>query len=321
MIFKKERLPNGRRHIYLFGIKICSYKKRLSQFDKIYAQRFCGLPESKIRYCLEQQFKNALGYPLNLDNPNTFNEKLQWLKLYYRNPLMTRCADKVAVRDYVAEKIGTKYLIPCLGIWDNPDDIDFEKLPDKFVLKVNWGSGQNIIVKDKSKLDVISIRRQLSQWMQPDNNLYFRFFEWGYKNIKPKIIAEKYIEQMDGKLLDYKFFCFNGVPKYCQIDIDRYVNHTRCFYNMEYDKQEFTVGYPIYQGNIEKPDRFAEMSEIARILSENFPHVRVDLFAINNNIYFGEMTFFHGAGYERFQPFEWDKSFGDLLILPDQKIK
>ena len=318
-IYNKEYCDHGRRHIYLFGIKVFSYRGRLSKFDKIYARRFNGLSPKEIRYCLEKQFQEKAGYTLNLDNPKTFNEKLQWLKLYYHNPLMTKCADKVAVREYIDEKIGSEYLIPCLGVWDNPDDIDFDKLPSRFVLKVNWGSGQNIIVQDKSKLDIMATRQLLSQWMHREHNHYFAFFEWPYKNIKPKIIAEQYIEQKDGKLLDYKFFCFDGVPKYCQVDVDRYTNHTRCFYDMEYNKQEFTTLYPYYRGDIVKPKNFEEMKKIVATLSQGFPHVRVDLFAIDDKIYVGEMTFFHGAGHENFEPIEWDRKLGDLLILPKEK--
>lgn len=321
-IFSKKHFPNGRRHIYFMGVKIFSYQKHLTGFDAVYAKRFEGLTDKEIKYCLQELFQRFAGYKLNLDNPQTFNEKLQWLKLYHHrhpNPLMTKCADKVGVRDYIAEKIGAEYLVPCLGVWDNPDDIDFDKLPDRFVLKVNWGSGQNIIVKDKSKLDIADAREKLRQWMKPESNHYFAFFEWCYKDIKPKIIAEEYIEQMDGNLLDYKFFCFSGKPMYCQIDVDRFTNHTRCFYNMEYIKQPFTILYPLYKGEVSKPGCFPAMKKIAGILSEAFPHVRVDLFVIGKQIYVGEMTFFHEAGHGQFIPDEYNKKLGDLLVLPKEK--
>ena len=155
--------------------------------------------------------------------------------------------------------------------------------------------------------------------MKPESNHYFTFFEWCYKDIQPKIIAEKYIEQMDGKLLDYKFFCFNGKSIYCQIDVDRFTNHTRCFYDMKYKKQEFTTCYPYYKGEVVCPQKFAEMKKIVQTLSGKFPHVRVDLFVIDNQIYVGEMTFFHGAGMEKFDPPKWDKKLGDLLTLSSKK--
>ncbi len=315
-ILKKQKLPNNHIGVYLFGLKIFDYKQFVSKFDKIYARRFKGLTDAELKYCLKYQFKKYTGRRLHIENPETFNEKLQWLKLYYRNPLMTQCADKVAVRDYIAKKIGAQYLIPCIGVYNSPDDIDFENMPDKFVLKINWGSGQNIIIKDKSKMDVKDIKQKLTDWMCPESNHYFNFFEWGYKDIPPKIIAEKYIEQMDGNLLDYKFFCFNGVPKYCEIDIDRFTDHKRCFYDMEFNKQPFTTLYPLYKGNIVKPAGFSTMKKIAKILSSGFPHVRVDLFMVDDKIYFGEMTFCHGAGHEKFEPEEWNKKLGDLLVLP-----
>ena len=321
-IFSKQRYDDGRRDIYFLGIKVFSYKKRISKYESIYARRFYGLNEKEMRYCLEQQFIRNAGYKLNLDNPKTFNEKLQWLKLYYHrhpNPLITKCADKVGVRDYVKEKIGGEYLIPCLGVWDNPDDIDFDKLPNRFVLKVNWGSGQNIIVKDKSKLDIADAREKLRDWMKPESNHYYNHFEWGYKDIKPKIIAEKYIEQMDGKLLDYKFFCFDGVPTYCQIDANRFIEHTRCFYNMQLEKQKFKLIYPSYEGKISLPKNFKKMKDIAQILSKGFPFGRVDFFLIGDCIYIGEITFFPEAGFGRFDPPEWDKKLGDLLVLPKEK--
>ena len=163
------------------NLYICNHKvfaiKHKSEYRKIYEKRFKGLTETEQRYILEQQFIRNTGYPLNLDNPQTFNEKIQWLKLYDHNPLMTICADKVAVRDYIKEKIGEEYLVPALGIYDKPEDIDFDKLPNRFVLKVNWGSGQNIIVKDKSALDIEAAKKQLAEWMKPENNHYYDFLK------------------------------------------------------------------------------------------------------------------------------------------------
>lgn len=319
-IFRKERYPNGRRHIYFCGIKIFSYskKRKLSKYDEIYARRFDGLSPEEIRYCLEQQFMRSVGYPLNLDNPKTFNEKLQWLKFYYRNPLMTKCADKVAVREYIKQKIGEKYLIPCIGVWDNPDDIDFDKLPDKFVLKVNWGSGQNIIVKDKSKLNIRETRRQLAKWMRPESNHYFMSFEWCYKDIKPKIIAEKYIEQMDGNLLDYKIFCNNGEPNFLFVAIDRGKDLRFNFYDLDFQKLPFKQHYENSNNIIKKPKQFDEMLNIARILAEKFVHCRVDFYIVGDALYFGEITFYHFNGMEKFEPQEWDRKLGDLLILPKE---
>ena len=157
---------------------------------------------------LKQHFKRRVGYDLNIENPRTFNEKIAWSKLYYQNPLITKCCDKFAVKDYVDETIGKGHVVPTIKYWDNPDDIDFDLLPDKFVLKVNWSSGYNIIVPDKSKLDYDETRRKLKQWMKPDRNAYYQFFNWGFKHMKPVVYAEEYIEQVDGQVYDYKFFVF-----------------------------------------------------------------------------------------------------------------
>lgn len=320
-IFTKERLPNGRRHIYLFGIKIASYKKRKSKFNRIYARRFDGLTDSKIRYCLSHLFKQYTGYRLNLRNPKTFNEKLQWLKLYYHrhpNPLITKCADKVGVREYVKEKIGEEYLIPCLGVWDNPDDIDFDKLPDQFVLKVNWGSGQNIIVRDKSKLDINETKRQLADWMRPESNHYYDFFEWCYKDIKPQIIAEKYMD-LGEDLLDYKIRCYNGVPRNLFVCSERKTGLKVTFFDLNWKRLPFIRKYPASSQEIECPKHFQEMLKISKALAAPFPFVRADFFCLKDKLYVGELTFFPGAGHEDFKPIEWDKKLGNLLTLPRDK--
>ena len=316
-IFTKERLPNGRRHIYLFGIKIATYKKHISKFDRIYARRFNGLNDDEIAYCLKHLFKKYTGHRLNLKTPKTFNAKLQWLKLHCHNPLMTTCADKVAVRDYIAKNIGSKYLIPCLGVWDNPDDIDFDKLPNRFVLKVNWGSGQNIIVKDKSKLNIAETRQKLSEWMRPENNHYFAFFEWCYKDIKPKILAEKYLD-FDDDLLDYKIMCYNGEPKNLFVCSERNTNLKVTFFDLNWQRLPFERKYPASSKELKCPQNFNKMLEISKSLAKPFLFVRVDFFCVNDKLYIGELTFFPGAGHETFTPSIWDKKLGDLLKLSNE---
>lgn len=315
-IFSKCRFPNGRRHIYFCGIKIFLYKKWVSKFDKIYACRFDGLSDSEIKFCLKHIFKKRAGYKLNLRNPKTFNEKLQWLKLYEHNPLMTICADKVAVREYIKEKIGEEYLIPCLGIYDNPDDIDFDKLPKKFVLKVNWGSGQNIIVKDKTKLDVDNTKKQLSEWIKFENNHYFNFFEWPYKNIKPQIIAEKYMD-FGPDIMDYKIMCYNGTPKNLFVCSERNTELKVTVFDLNWKRLPFIRKYhPASTKILTKPKLLNKMVEFSKIITAPFTFVRVDFFYYNNKLYIGELTFFPGAGYEPFKPRKWDKKLGDLLKLP-----
>lgn len=314
-IFYKEKKPGGERNFYFCGIKIFSY---VNKYRQVWAKRFAGLTDEEARYCLGKQFKAKLGYPLNWDNPQTFNEKLQWLKLYYHNPLITKCADKVEVREYIKEKIGEKYLIPCLGVWDNPDDIDFDKLPDRFVLKVNWGSGQNIIVRDKSQLNIEEAREKLRNWMKPESNHYFAYLEWCYKDIKPKIIAEKYLD-FGEDLLDYKIMCYNGIPKNLFVCSERKTSLKVTFFDLNWKRLPFIRKYPASEKKLEKPVFGDKMLEISQILAKAFPFVRVDFFCMKDRLYVGELTFFPGAGYEDFQPSEWDKKLGDLLILPKEK--
>ena len=270
---------------------------------------------------IKKQFKEALGYELNLENPKSFNEKIQWLKLYYHNPLMTKCADKYLAREYIKEKIGEEYLIPLICVWDKVEDIDFNSLPKQFVLKVNWGSGQNIIVKDKSKLNIDETKNKLNGWLKPFSNHYYYSYEWQYKDIEPKIICEKYIEQMDGDLFDYKLTCFNGRVIYIELHINSSMqNHKRCFYSLDWIKQDFTQqAFDTYEQEIPKPIILDELIKSANILSSEFPNVRVDFYILNNRIYFGELTFSDGNGLNLFIPQSYDYKFGELLELPKEK--
>lgn len=326
-LFYSVNLPNGRRHYWLFNVKILSwrFKKKSDpnkKYDAIYAKRFKKLTVKEIKYILKYQFKRCFGYDLDIDNPKTFNEKIQWLKLYYQNPLLTVCADKVAVREYVKNTIGEKYLVPVLGIYDNVKDIDFDKLPDKFALKVNWGSGQNIIVTDKSKLDIKDARNKLKEWMKPKGNHYFNFLEWAYKNIPPKIIAESFIES-EKDLVDYKFCCYNGHFENGFIATNRALGHEKLRFNWvdrNFKQLPFERGYPAAEKLIQKPKQWNEMIKLAETLAKPFPFVRVDLYVNDNEIKFGEMTFYPGNGMEKFTPPEWDSKLGELIDLPNKVI-
>ena len=281
----------------------------------IYWNRFRGLTKKQEKYLLEKQFKWLVGYKLNLDNPKSFNEKIQWLKLNYHAPLLTKCADKYAVREYVKEKIGEEYLIPLLRVWNSPDEIDFDSLPDKFVLKVNWGSGQNIIVKDKSKLNIVETREKLKNWMKPEANHYWMGLEWCYKDIQPKIIAEEYMQQLDGDLYDYKFLAYGGKVQNLFIVSDRFKNMHVDFYDREYKRLRLKRLYENSSSGIPKPDNYEKMVELAEKLAEGLPFVRADFYSVNDKIYFGEMTFYPGGGFEPFEPVEWDYKFGDMIDL------
>ncbi|MEI0510823.1 ATP-grasp fold amidoligase family protein [Brachyspira intermedia] len=271
---------------------------------------------------IKAQFKHHLSYDLNLDNPTTFNEKIQWLKLYYHDPLITKCSDKYLAREYIADKIGDKYLIPLIEVYDNAEDIDFNVLPNQFVLKINWGSGQNIIVKDKSTLNIEETKNKLKYWMEPANNHYYGSFEWAYKNIKPKIICEKYIEQFDGNLYDYKIFCFNGEPKYVKVNIEHIPVYKECFYDINWNKLELETissNSILYEGNVEKPICFDLMIEIAKKLSKDFVFIRVDFYIIENLLKIGELTFYPSNGMSKFKYKKWDYELGELLTLPKEK--
>lgn len=265
---------------------------------------------------LKLLFRCMMGYKLNLKNPKSFSEKLQWLKLYNRNPLYTTLVDKYSVKKWVVEKIGEEHIIPTLGVWNNAEEIDFSKLPNQFVLKTtNGGGGDVIICKDKSVFDKKRAIAHLNKGLK--KNIYQTRREWSYKNVPPRIIAEKYMVEESGELKDYKFFCFDGIVKCLQVDYDRFVEHHRNVYDTEWNLLPFSIQYPSKKNVvIPKPKNFETMLNIAALLSKNIPHVRVDLYNINGSVFFGELTFYHGSGYEKFEPKEWDYKFGDWIKLP-----
>ena len=315
----------GPQHVLEVLGKQWRWLRRLTRLERIlYFERFSkDFSEEDQRYFLDCQFQEKLGRAINWDNPQTFNEKLQWLKLYYHNPLMTQCSDKLAVRDYIAQRIGEEYLVPALGVYSDPDEIDFDALPDRFVLKVNWGSGQNIICKDKSTLDIEEAKSKLKQWMQPQSNIYYLFLEWGYKNIQPKIICEQYIENDSSNhdIYDYKFFCFNGKVAYIMFLAERQFGLKMAFYDTQWEKQDFVYNYPMNEKNVPVPDNLSEMIHAAETLAKEFPVVRVDFFRMNDGkLYAGEMTFYSAAGYCKWNPPEWDLKLGQMIQLPEKWI-
>jgi len=253
----------------------------------------------------------------NLDNPKTFNEKLQWLKLNNIHPEYTKLVDKYLAKQYVEQQIGSGYIIPTFGVWNDFTEIDFSKLPNQFVLKTTHDSGGVAIVKDKSTVDMRKIRRRIERSLR--HNYYYDNREYPYKDVKPRIIAEKYMVDESGtELKDYKIFCFSGVPKIIQVDYDRFVKHKRNLYDTEWNRLPFTLKFPTdWNREFNKPKNLDKMLEIAAKLSVGYPHLRVDLYNINGNIYFGELTFFHGSGHEKFTPDEWNLKLGDWINLND----
>lgn len=270
---------------------------------------------------LKREYRALMGYELDLNNPKTFNEKLQWLKLNNRKPEYTMMVDKYLVRQYIADKLGEEYLIPILGVWDDPDEIDFERLPNKFVLKCNHNSGLGMcICKDKTKLNIDKTKKKLKKGIKQDYYMLHR--EWPYKNVKRKIIAEKYmIEANDEDLKDYKFMCFNGEVKCSFVCSDRFSDDGMkvTFFDTNWNVMPFERHYPKSTETIQKPINYKKMIEFAEKLSKGIPFLRVDFYEIEGKIYFGELTFFPGSGFEEFTPNEADYELGKLIKLTSNK--
>lgn len=280
---------------------------------------------------LRRKFKACMGRELDLTHPQTFNEKLQWLKLYDRKPEYTMMVDKYRVREYIKEKLGEEYLIPLLGVWDDPDEIDFDALPNRFVLKCNHNSGLGMcICKDKSKLDIPKVKAELRKGLAQDYYLTGR--EWPYQDVPRKIICEKFMEDENvstaesriayvNGLIDYKFYCFSGEPKFL------YVGFANINKNSKHDLLSFLElnwkQAPFYRKDhdplpfkLKKPDDFDDMIRIASKLSQGIPFLRVDLYYLNQQIYFSELTFYPGSGFGRFYPDKWENKIGTWLNLP-----
>ena len=267
---------------------------------------------------IKTAFKICMGKELNLDNPQTFSEKLQWIKLYDRNPLYTKLVDKYEVKAIVERKIGKEYLIPTLGIWEKFDEIDFEKLPNQFVLKCTHDSGGLIICKDKSKLDINKARKLINKCLR--HSYFWGDREWPYKNVPPRIIAETYMEDSKtAELRDYKFFCFDGQVKALFIATNRSkgAHETKFdFFDENFNHLPFTNGHPNADVKPEKPSCFEEMKQIAASLSKGIPHVRVDLYEVDGKVYFGEMTFTSYGAIMDFYTDEFLKRCGSMIKLP-----
>lgn len=268
-------------------------------------------------------YRFKMGHKLDLKNPKTFTEKIQWLKLFNRKPQYTKMVDKYAVKQYVADSVGDEYIIPTLGVWDNFDDINFDILPDQFVLKTTHGGGGGgvVICKDKATLNKKKTKEIIEHSMKGD--IYKNLREWPYKNVVKRIIAEKYMapekSPKHSDLVDYKFFCFNGKPMYCQVIRDRHSKETIDFYDMEWNHQEFVGLNPVAHNGkcpVDRPVHLEEMINICTKLAKNIPFLRVDLYVIDDKAYFGELTFFPASGIGIFAPEKWNEKLGELISLP-----
>lgn len=263
------------------------------------------------------------GQKLNLDYPRGYNEKLQWMKLYYRKPEMVSLVDKIAVKEIVAERIGKEYVIPTLKTYSSVDEIRLADLPERFVLKTNNGGGNSgvVVCKDVSCFDFPAAKKKLKASL--NTPMYPHTREWPYKMIKPAILAEEYKEDASGKeLKDYKFFCFDGRVKVLFIGTERSTGDVKFdFYDREFNHLDIVQIHPMSGQMIQKPKNFDRMIEIAEKLSDGWPHVRVDLYNIDGQILFGEMTFFHHGGFVPFHPEKWDTILGDYIHLPEKVVE
>ena len=268
--------------------------------------------------CLKYHKRNGL--LLNLRNPKTYTEKLQWLKLYDRKPMYTTLVDKYAVKKYVAEKLGEEYIIPLIGVWDDVDDIDFDVLPNQFVMKCTHDSGGLEICKDKSNFDFDAAKRRIDKILK--QNFYWVSREWPYKNVKPRVIIEKYMQDSEtGELRDYKFFTFNGIPKVMYIATGRGTGETYGdFFDMDFNHLDMAIDHRCAPITPQKPHNFEEMKKAAQKLAEGIPQVRVDFYEIDGKVYFGEMTFFHCGGFDRLKPEDLNELWGEWIDLPPKSI-
>lgn len=291
---------------------------KLSSF--LYRVMYHTSPLFPDKLYLKLQFRHLLGYKLDLEHPKTFQEKLQWLKLYDRNLIYHKMVDKYEAKWYIAEKVGSEYVIPTLGIFSSVDEIDYDKLPNEFVIKTTHDSGTVVVCKDKSKLDKENVRKFISKRLR--RRYFYTEREWPYKNVKPRVIVEKNINVNDEDLKDYKFFCFDGEPKALYITTNRGMKgglKEDFFYA---DGRHMEVNQKGYNNNTQTPSlpiNFEKMKDLARVLAKGIPQLRVDFYEIDGNVYVGELTFSDGGGFSPFVPDEYNKIFGDWIKLPIDK--
>lgn len=296
---------NFKKNVFLIILK--------DKFKEIYFKFF--ITDENL---IKKRFRIRTGREVELENPVKYNDKLQWLKLNWDDPLATKCADKFEVREIVKEKIGLEYLNRLIAVYDSTDEIDIAILPNKFVLKGTHGSGFNIICRDKFKIDWEDKRKEMNRWFK--KNYYWQNRENVYKDIKPRIICEEFISQDDGEeLRDYRFFCFNGEPKFISVDfsITDKKKTRRNLYDLNWNLMNAEITYPKELNiKVNKPEKIKEMIELSRKLSSGFPHARIDFYYINKKIIFGEITFFHQSGMGIVSPEEFEIEMGNWLELP-----
>lgn len=281
------------------------------------AYRIFGIMPSKLY--LKIKYKNKIGKKLDFKNPKTFNAKIQWLKVNDKNDVYTKLVDKYEVKKYVTDKIGKEYVIPTLGVYENFDDIDFSKMPEQFVIKCTHNSGGIVVVKSKKGLDVEKAKKKINECLK--ENYYYRGREYPYKNVKPRIIVEEYMEDKNSdELVDYKVMCFNGKAKMIFTCTERFSDGLKVtFFDLDWNRLPFERHYPASKKKIPKPRNLKKMIELSEKLAKGIPFVRMDWYEINGKLYFGEYTFYPGGGMEEFIPEEWDEKVGEMLNLEQVK--
>ena len=289
------------------------FKNPKETFHKIIQRLSWAFPSSLYLKC---EYYYHMGRKLNLKNPTTFGEKLQWLKLHDHNPIYHTMVDKYVVKEYISNVLGSDYVIPLLGVWDKAADIEWDKLPNQFVIKATHcgGGGAVFICKDKNSFDKEKVSKRL-QVLLDKIDMYGRNGEWAYKGIPHRIIAEKYMEDTNGQLNDYKILCFNGDPQIVIVDADRYIKHKRNFYDRQWNIIPIESDCEPIGESVMKPDNLEDMLEIARKLSKDIPFVRVDLYNVKGAIYFGELTFYPWGGFISFKPDKYNDELGALIQL------
>lgn len=310
-IFRKYKFGN-KRVIYFLGMQFSFWKHK--KWDETF---FKNLPESQYPEILEKLYERSIGHPMDIYNPKTYTEKMQWIKLFDNQPLKTQLVDKYLARDWAKDKIGEEHIVPMIGAWDSFEEIDFSKLPERFVLKCNHGSGMNIIVKDKKKLDIVDTRIKLTEWLKV-NHAFLHGFEIQYRDVKPKIIAEVFMEDSRGNFDDYKVHCFNGEPKFISVMSEHSTRKT--YYDAEWNRLPFYDKFPVSETDLPKPQNFEKLLEIARTLAQGWKTVRVDLYDVDGKIYFGEMSFTDNAGFLKIRPEEWDAKLGAYLDIDTTSV-
>jgi len=273
------------------------------------------------KWYVKAQYCAYMSKRLNIERPRSFNEKLQWIKLYDRKQRYTTLVDKYKVKEYVSEKIGERYVVPLLGVWEHFEEIDFDQLPDQFVLKCTHDSGSVMICEDKKSFNIDVAREKLEDGLA--HNYFYRWREWPYKDVKPRIIAEKYLDDENGDLEDYKVLCFNGKAAFIQLHRGRHSNcYTQDYYNTDWVLQPFNQkGYYAGSNPEQKPEFLEEMLHLSEVLAEGIPHIRVDWYYNKGQLYLGELTFFDAAGYAEFVPDEVDLFLGGLIKLPEKQTE